>query len=526
MDILLYNTLWRAKQPFVARMDTHPNQFDHVLMYTCGPTVYGDPHIGNLRAFTAADITRRLVHYIGGYPIKHALNLTDVWHLTDDGSDGEDKMEKWSRKEWLSARDIAEKYINNFHEYRKELHLLEHDVYPRATDFISEQVEIVQTMRDKWLTYEIENDGIYCDTSKIDDYGKLLPAGHLEGLEQGHRVEDHGKRNLTDFALRKFSPKDEHRQMERLFSWPRHGQLVTDEIRETITPLEEQTRGFPGRHIECSAMSRATLGDYLDIHTGGIDHIPVHHTNEIAQSEYGFCDCSGDHANWTNYWMHNQFLNINNQRIAKSTGNTVCFPEIIEQWFSGTDLRYFFLHAHYRSFQDFTRDHLTEMKTSRKNLRRKISWLINTHNLSLFHDLVTARYGHLTSLSKQFDGIHDNVLSTSEWQSFFTSWMRAICDDVNMPELMWLIHQAINKTPNEEILSQIYWLDTYILDCDLFEPAEEVVIPPHVAQLAQQRRDAKQAKDRTTADRLRDEITATGFSMLDGKDGYEVKKNG
>lgn len=212
MQLYLYNTLTRSKEIF------RPIDLNLVKIYSCGPTVYGDPHVGNLRAYTFADILKRTIKHIAGYKVKHVVNITDVGELTDDGDQAEDKIEKGSKREGLSARDIARKYETNFKKYVNQLHIDPYDQMPRATEYIQDQIDIVQQLESKGYTYIISNDGVYMDTSKVADYGKLLGPSykvHLHGLQAGARVEDSGKKNPTDFALRKFSPSNMQRQMER-----------------------------------------------------------------------------------------------------------------------------------------------------------------------------------------------------------------------------------------------------------------------------------------------------------------------
>ena len=245
MDIFLYNTLSHQKEKFVS---IDPSL---VRIYSCGPTVYSRQHLGNLRSAFLVDLYKNVIKYVGGYAVKHVINITDVGHLTGDNAGdadhGEDRMEKGARKEGVTARDVAQKYID---VYLEDLHLLRIDPFetmPRATDHIAEQISMVKSLEEKGYTYRIEDDGIYMDTAKVTDYGKLIGHKHIEGLEQGVRIEDAGKCNPTDFALRKFNVTGKQRDMER------------DSPRGV---------GFPGRHIECSAMSIAYLGDHIDIHTG------------------------------------------------------------------------------------------------------------------------------------------------------------------------------------------------------------------------------------------------------------------
>ncbi|HMT27204.1 MAG TPA: cysteine--tRNA ligase [Candidatus Absconditabacterales bacterium] len=468
MKLKIYNTLSRIKEEF------QPLDPELVKIYSCGPTVYGDPHIGNLRAFTFAGLLGDTIRHVLGLKVKHVMNITDVGHLTDDGDHGEDKMEKGSRKEGLTAWEIAEKYEKNFHEYLTKLGI-HFDEFPKATDYISQQIQIVEELEKNGYTYLIPGDGIYMDTSKIEDYGKLMGEHYkknIAGLNAGARVENDGKKNPTDFALWKISPAGEKRQMER------------DSPRGV---------GFPGWHIECSAMSRATLGNFFDIHTGGYDHISVHHTNEIAQSECGFTD----HKKWVNYRMHCQFLNIKGEKISKSLGNTFSLPEIEARGFSALDLRYFFMQAHYRSFQDFTREGLEAAKSARKNLSKKLKNYYSGFSLG----------------DGNFAGdLAEEIVSP-------------LLNDLDMPTVLAVVHTWSTHL-DEMKLKNIYFLEKNILKLGIFdeEIEEKIEIPEEIIGLAQQRVEAKKAKNFGLADELRERIKELGYVVEDLKEGgFEIK---
>ena len=296
VKLYLYNSLSRSKEVF------EPLFEDYVGLYTCGPTVYNFAHIGNLRTYIFEDILKRVLLY-NGYQVKHVMNITDVGHLTGDRDMGEDKMEKGAAREGKTAWDIAEFYTQAFKKDISRLNAIDPDIWCRATDSIPEQIELVRTLEEKGYTYKI-HDGIYFDTSKFEGYAKLSHQ-NLDALQEGARVEKNPeKRNSTDFALWKFSPQDQQRQMEWDSPWG---------------------MGFPGWHIECSSMSMKYLGEHLDIHCGGTDHVDVHHTNEIAQSE------AATGKKFFNFWIHGAFLNIQGgKKMAKSSrqfpdpGRNVC----------------------------------------------------------------------------------------------------------------------------------------------------------------------------------------------------------
>ena len=434
----LYNTLTHSLQEF------EPIDPNNVRIYSCGPTVYGAPHLGNMRKYFLDDVLKNTIKHILWYPTTHIVNITDVWHLTDDGDHGEDKMEKWARREWLTARDVAKRYEELFHDNCKKLLLTPFDVTPRATEHIAEQIAMVQDLESKWYTYIIPDDGVYMDTSKVKDYAILVGQKHIDGLNKWARIEDNGKKNITDFALWKFNTTGNKRDMERESPW---------------------WIGFPGWHIECSAMSIRYLGNHFDIHTWGIDHIPIHHTNEIAQSQ-----CSAASTPWVNYRIHYQFLNIDGQKISKSVGNIVTLDEVFERWYSAQDIRYFFFQANYRSFQDFTRENLQAASKWRKKLK-----LVNDDNYPF-----------------------DEVIAP-------------LLDDLNTPTFL----ANLQKHGISEKLNTIF---------HLYKAEKKIEIPDEIQVLAEQRRQAKSNKDRSTADTLRDQLAQLGREMNDGKDGYEIVK--
>lgn len=434
----IQNTLTHSLQEFV------PIDPSNVRIYSCGPTVYGAPHLGNMRKYFIDDVLKNTIKNVLWYPTTHVVNITDVWHLTDDGDHGEDKMEKWARREGLTARDVAKRYEELFHENCKKLLLTPFDVTPRATEHIAEQIAMIVSLEQKWYTYTIPDDGVYMDTSKVEDYAVLVGQKHIDGLNKWARIEDNGKKNITDFALWKFNTTWKKRDMERESPW---------------------WIGFPGWHIECSAMSIRYLGEHFDIHTGGIDHIPIHHTNEIAQSQ-----CSIAHTPWVNYWIHYQFLNVDGQKISKSLGNIVTLDEVFAKWYTAQDIRYFFFQAHYRSFQDFTRENLEAASKWRKKLK-----LVSNENYP-------------------FEEVTTPLLS-----------------DLNTPAFLANLH----KHGISEQLNDIY---------HLYKAEEKSEVPDEIRVLAEQRRQAKANKDYARSDELRDELNALGWSMEDKKDDYEIVK--
>ena len=469
----LYNTLTRSKEDFIPLLADPANKKDKVWLYSCGPTVYSTPHIGNFRATFTADLIRNTLKYLE-YPVISVMNITDVGHLVSDADDGEDKLEKWARLESSSAWDIAKKYEELFLSDIAELNIDRFDVMPRATDHIAEQIALVQTLENKGYTYTIEGDGIYMDTSKISDYGKLMGPNYkkrLADLNAWERVEMKGKKNPTDFALWKFSPIDTQRQMER--DSPRG-------------------KGFPGRHIECSAMSSKYLGESFDIHHGGSDHVTIHHTNEIAQSE-----CCFDHKPRVKYRLHNEFLQVDGGKMSKSLGNTYSLKDIKERGFSPLDLRYFYFKAQYTNFLNFTRDALTQAKNERLWLIKKIK--------------------NLTQNQDSFSSID------SELQNKFD---QALGDNLNTPKLLTQLHIALSE-PHANTLDIVKDLEEKVLKIWLFsaDDSSEISVPDEILALAEQRKQAKADKNYALADQIRAELFDQWWEIKDTKDGFELIKN-
>lgn len=474
MQIKLYNTLTREKEDFTPLMQD-PNyqgeKKNFVGMYSCGPTVYYTPHIGNLRATFTADLIRNVLKYFG-YPVKAVMNITDVGHLVSDGDGGEDKLEKGAKRDGISAWEVAKKYEEIFLTAMNELNIQTFDVMPRATEHIAEQIALVQHLEAKGYTYEVPWDGIYMDTSKVEDYGKLMGPNYkkrLEDLRAGERVDMKSKKNPTDFALWKFSLTDEKREMERDSPWG---------------------VGFPGWHIECSAMSSKYLGEQFDIHHGGADHITIHHPNEIAQSECWFWK-----KPWVKYWLHNEFLQVNGGKMSKSLGNIYSLEDIKSKGYSPLDLRYFYFKAQYGNFQNFTWEALEQAKNERAGLIKKIQ--------------------NLTQTSEQ--------ASAEDWKLRFDE---ALADNLNTPKLLSELHSALSKS-GTELLPLLHELEEKVLKIWLFsrETPTSQEVPETIISLAEQRKQAKAEKNYALADELRTQITQAGWEIKDTKEGYELSKS-
>ncbi len=445
-------------------------------MYTCGPTVYWDAHIGNMRTMVNSDIIKR-VFIENGYDVLHVMNFTDVGHLTSDGDTGDDKMEKGAARENMSVWDVAQKYINNFLYDMDLLNNIRPTHMPRATDHIAEQIAQVKQLEELGYTYEIPGDGIYYDTSKFPNYG-ALGGQNLSELRGGSRIDDSGKRNSTDFALWKYSPTNIKRQMEWDSPWG---------------------IGFPGWHIECSAMSMKYLGKHFDLHVGGQEHAKVHHSNEIAQSE----PIVG--APWVSYWMHFEWLLLKDGKMSKSSGTAYTVRNLVERGYDPMTYRFLLLQSHYRQPLEFSFESLDAATKGYKNIVRKIADLINSDTSGEFN-------------KNTFDIWHNKILST-------------ISDNMKTAETLVVIQELLKDTSaNPKTKLQIFEFVDRLLGLQFIDRAKKLAdlekesVPAEILELAQQRANAKQNKDWATADALRNQIDAAGWTVLDGKDGYKIVK--
>ncbi|MCU0519871.1 MAG: cysteine--tRNA ligase [Anaerolineae bacterium] len=454
MGLRLYDTYTRSLREF------EPLKPPEVGLYTCGPTVYDYAHIGNLRTYVFEDVLRRAL-VLNGYQVKHVMNITDVGHLLSDGDVGEDKMEVSARLKGKSAWELAQHYTDAFKTDLARLHIQEPTIWARATDHIQEQIDTVRCIEAKGFTYRTE-DGIYFDTSKLDDYGHLARLD-LEGLQAGARVRVGEKRNPTDFALWKFSAAGERRQMEWDSPWG---------------------VGFPGWHIECSAMSAKYLGSYFDIHCGGEDHINVHHSNEIAQTEA----CYGTRL--ANFWMHAYFLQVDTGRMGKSAGNFIRLQDVVERGYDPVAYRYFCLGAHYRSRLTFSWEALDGAVTALERLRE-------------------TAYGW---------GAPGSV--SEEWMDTFVAQVN---EDLSMTRALAVAWDLTRSTLSDaEKKATLLRFDEVLgLGLGDWRPAG---VPDAVAALARQRDAARAARQWAEADRLRDEIAAAGYEVRDTPEGAVVRK--
>lgn len=457
----LYNTLTRKKEEFV------PLKKGTVKMYSCGPTVYNYAHIGNMRAYIFMDTLRKVLKY-NGYKVKHVMNITDVGHLVSDADEGEDKMAKTARIENRSVYEIAKEYTDAFMKDIKALNIDTPEHIAKATEHIREMEIYVNDIVKNGYAYETSK-GVYFDTSKLPNYGKMLSNNNIDDLKAGARVEvDTEKRNPQDFALWIKAPK------EHIMKWNSKWGLC-----------------YPGWHIECSAMSRKYLGDKFDIHTGGVDHIPIHHENEIAQS------IGATGHNLANYWMHVEFLLIDGGKMSKSLGNVYTLNDLKAKGIDALSYRYFTYSSHYRNKLNFTWDAIKSAKNSLNKLRDMIA---------LHKDV-----------NKKID---KNIISKYEEQ-----FLDAINDDMNMPvavSVVWEI--AKEKEKSNDFYELIKKFDSVLsLDLDKNDK-EDINIPEDIKLILNERKDARENKNFAKSDELRDKLKELGYIVKDTKDGQIIEK--
>ncbi len=463
MELYLYNSLTRRKERF------QPLKPGQVGLYTCGPTVYNYAHIGNLRTYLFEDVLKRALVY-NGYAVKHVMNITDVGHLTGDRDMGRDKLEEGARREGKSAWEIAAYYTAAFRKDMERLNILEPSIWCKATDTIPEQIALIQTLEEKDYTYRT-SDGVYFDTARFPDYTKLSHQ-NIEALQEGARVEiNPEKRNATDFALWKFSPADVRRQMEWDSPWG---------------------TGFPGWHIECSAMSMKYLGDQLDIHCGGSDHIDVHHTNEIAQSE------AATGKPFFKFWMHGAFLIIaGGKKMAKSEGNFMT----LENAFVQNDIdplayRYAAFQTHYRKPMEYSSEAVAGAVNGVRHLRNQVRTL---------KDAADDRTGRIC----------DDLRA---------KFLQEINDDLNMPRAMAVVQELLKSDrPPEDKLATVFDFDR-VLGLNLVQADKADALPAAIEQMVAERIKARQERDFARSDELRDAIEAQGYAVQDTPEGMKVFK--
>ena len=459
MDIYFYNTLTRKKERF------QPIDKKEVRIYSCGPTVYKEATIGNMRTNLFQDVLRRVLHY-NGYKLKHAMNITDVGHLVSDGDEGEDKMLKSAREEHKSPMEIAEFYTKLFFEDLKSLNIETPEIICKATDHIPQMLQYVRALIKNGYAYETST-AVYFDISKLDHY-PVLSNLNLEEQKAGARVEvDPEKKSPYDFALWIKAPKN------HLMKWD-----------------SEFGPSYPGWHIECSSMGEMYLGEQFDIHTGGIDLVPTHHENEIAQSK-GKCGKIP-----ARFWLHGEYLLIDGKKMSKSLGNVYTLSDLEKQGISPLTYRFFSYSSHYRNKLNFTWE---AIEATSKSLDR----LKNAYQMHL----------------KGKEEVDDQVISDLEKR-----FHQAINDDLNMPLAMGVVWEAVKYEKKSPKLAQLLQKFDTVLGLKIEEPIsqKEQEIPQEILDLVEQRKQARQAKNWAKSDELRDLILEKGYEIKDTKQGMEI----
>ena len=456
--IYLTNTLSKQKETF------EPINPGSVSMYHCGPTVYDSVHIGNLRAFLLADITRRVFEY-NDYVVNQVMNITDIGHLVSDGDDCDDKMTKGLKKEGMEITlenmlKLARKYEDVFVNDISDMNIQHPKILARASEHIDEDIDIIKNLEEKGFTYII-SDGVYFDTEKMPDYGKL---GGLSSSNESRIGEVSEKKNYRDFALWKF-----------------------DDTKGWQSPWGQ---GFPGWHIECSGMGMKYLGEQFDIHTGGHDLASVHHNNEIAQSE-----CSTGHAPFVKYWLHNEFVNIGDTKMAKSGDNSITMQTLRDNGVNPLSLRYLYLQSHYRSQVSFSWDSLSASETALKKLQNYIARITDVGDVSepykiLFNDIVNDDLNTAGGLAIVWELIKNPDVSDADKRATILDFDRILG----------------------------LKLDTITAEDEPFE------IPDHIQKLLKEREIAREKQDWHTSDLIRNEIQALGYELKDTDDGQKVRK--
>lgn len=458
-NIRLFNTLSHQKEDFI------PINKEEIKMYSCGPTVYSYAHIGNFRTYIFVDSLRRMFKY-NGYRMKHVMNITDVGHLTSDADTGEDKMVKAAKKEGKNPYEIADFYTNVFFSDMKKLNIDQAEIITKATDNIPQMIDMVQEIIQNGYGYETSK-GIYFDVSKLDKY-PVLSNNDVEGQEAGARIEvDEEKRNPYDFALWIKAPKN------HIMKWNSPWGL-----------------SYPGWHIECSAMGRRFLGENFDIHTGGVDHIPVHHENEIAQCKGAFGH------NPANTWMHCEFLLVDGGKMSKSLGNIYTVKDLEEKGIEPLAFKLFCYSAHYRNKLNFTFEGVKSSQVALNRLRN--GYLINKNGN---------------------DTIDENIVNKFE-QRFHN----AINDDLNMSEALGIVWEVVKYEKKSKTIADLLLKFDTVLGLDLINSQyyidkTEQTIPTEILELVEKRKEAKKEKNWQEADNLRNKINSAGYTIKDLPNG-------
>ncbi len=463
MNIKIFDTLSKSKREF------KPIRKGEVLFYHCGPTVYWRQHIGNMRAMVWGDLVRRVLLY-SGYEVRYVRNYTDVGHLSDDADSGEDKMTKGAKREKSTPKKIADKYIKVFERDLKALNVLDTNLKPRATEYVRSMIEMVETLLEKGFAYERES-AIYFDISKAKDYtrlsGQKLDA-NLDNAGHGDFV-DEGKKNPQDFAVWVFKTGIHKNALQY---WPSPFE----------SPKVSNGEGFPGWHLECSAMAKEFLADTIDIHMGGIEHIPVHHTNEIAQSE------AVNGVKYVNYWMHNEHLTVKSDKMSKSEGTSFTVEDIVAKGYNPIVLRYFFLQAHYRSKQNFTWESLEASRVAYQKILNRLS------------------------------SIEEEPSKPKVFDTYKKKFLEFIQDDFNVSGGLSVLWEVLKDRELNDKSKLYVALDfDKVLGLNLEEEisvlkGSQEVFPTEVRRLMEERKKAREEKDWTKADKIR-KVLAEEYSI-------------
>ncbi len=467
--VYFYNTLTRKIELF------QPLEEGRARIYCCGPTVYNYAHIGNLRTYIFEDLLHRVLED-AGYRVDHVVNVTDVGHLTSDGDEGEDKMIKSARERGMTVWDIAEFFTRAFFRDWEALGLKNPGVVCKATEHIQDMIALIQKLEQKGFTYQAGGN-VYFDTSRLTDYGKLALLDRQKADAQGRVDSDPNKRHPRDFVLWFTQSKFSDQAMTWDSPWG---------------------RGYPGWHIECSAMSSKYLGERFDIHCGGVDHIPVHHTNEIAQSEAAF-----GHP-WVHYWLHGEFLVLQKEKMSKSSGDFLTLSVLTSKGYHPMDYRYFVLNAHYRTQLVFSYEALDAAKNGRMNLIERLA------------AMKTSTPSAATLFFESSVDDEDEVVRQIRSDLY---------NDLNAPKALGTLWTMVKDTaiPADRKLRVLGWVDR-LLGLGLEQAFREESVPEEVESLARQRLEARKLKNWPAADELRRQIESRGWSVEDVPDGYRLRK--
>ncbi|MEL3906777.1 MAG: cysteine--tRNA ligase [Treponema sp.] len=488
MSLRVYNTLGYKMEEFI------PIKKNEVGFYGCGPTVYNYAHIGNLRAYVFQDTLSRLLRFLG-YSLTHVMNITDIGHLSGDADDGEDKMVKTAQERGQSVLEIADFYTAAFFKDTDRLNIKRPNVVCKATDHVPDMIELIKRIEANGHTYSAGGN-LYYDITTFPQYGELA-ALRLEDLKAGARIEvDENKRNPHDFVLWFTKSKFENQALVWDSPWG---------------------KGYPGWHIECSAMSMKYLGEQFDIHTGGIDHIRIHHTNEIAQSQ------GATGKKWVKYWLHNEFLVMNKGKMSKSTGNFITLEKVMEAGFAPLDYRFLLLGGHYRSQLNFSWEAMETARNARRNLEQRISHIIESAGESAGDpfDKITAEDAAA-------------LLRTEKARGYLADFIQALEEDISTPRALSVVQQTVKEKELEpaEIIRLIRIFDT-VLGLNLLEEAQSlentrqtgaVENSGEIQKLVEERTEAKKRKDFQRADEIRAYLKTQGIVLEDTAGGTIWRK--